>query len=320
MLKKILSMILVFTMVMSTGCSFNSDDRALEKAVSSFIEAENYSQAIKMNGTLRLDIDGEGENVGFTYDTSQDLFRNPLNTKLTAKYDVGGEATENQLYIVNENDKYNIYRKQTAGGSWSKMELNTLEDAVVAMDYAGGWDFELSDNYDSYAALEDETLTDASGASKTYMVRSFKISSEGFGSQIRACALATGNSLGVYKYGDNIVTDALKSVSDKFGDVTVKLYIDRDEKSIYKIDCDLKEIIDKFMTELVPQLSKAVKDHESKNKDKDEDYGGVSFGDALEKVKITAEQMSLSVNYTNIDSLKEITVPDEAKAASSVTA
>lgn len=284
-----------------TGCGKKSDEELLMSAVTSVNSAKSFDMTTKLSGKMKIEIAKQSEDVDMAMNMTATRFSDPVKVKTVTNTETAGTKQTSESYVQKDGDNYVVYTK--ANNAWSKANLGNVDDA---MKQAGFEDFssQFSGDVSKYKKQEDKKEGD-----KSYLVYNYTLSSEDIKGMMEGMSSSMSSLFGSGSDSEKLLDTIVKSM----GNITMTIWIDRDEESIYKVECSLTEMMNKLFKGLLDEISKSA----TKNS---KDKTSVDLAQALASAKFTASDMNMVSTYSNLNKAADFEVPAEAKSAKEISA
>lgn len=304
MKKKLLSLVLAGTMVLSaTACGKSGDDANTSANVNSRTESQGDAEpasvaqpevdpmeesmkkvesVTSMEAQMVMDMDmtmsADGQEQAIETTTTMDMvcFSDPLRLKMDMTMDMGDQGSVNmQVYAEpSESGTFNVYTFD--GQNWS-----TEEAAEAALA-----DFDARSNLMGY--IGDGSLYKQEGTEQVNGANAYKYSyvltEEEMKQQLQdSGALNSVSSLG-------LDVSQIDGMLENLGEVTAYVWIDETSYYPVKYEMDMTTVMNALMTNMIEAM-----------------------GDQAEGVSMTIPEMKIVMTCSNFNSATDFTVPDEAK-------
>ena len=102
--------------------------------------------------------------------------------------------------------------------------------------------------------------------------------------------------------------DLMNTILDNMGDITMTIWFDSEDESIYKITYSMTDMMNKILDAVMKKLT------ESAKKDSKDD-SEVDLAAALADAKISVKDLNMTCTYKNLDSAADFEIPKEALEA-----
>lgn len=288
----------------STEAGFGvGDEGILLEAINKVNTAKSCDMEMKLNGKITMNMSGESMALDTEMISKSTTFDEPYKMKMVTLYTIMGESTESEIYIEKDKDKYLVYKN--AENSWTKMEVKSLKEAlanagltIIAESY--------SENIQSYTKKEDRTENE-----KTYLVYEYTITKE----ELQKMKESLQDSL-IAELGnpeDETLAKQMQEYIPKMLDgietIPMTILIDREEKSIYRVECSLTDMFNKMLKVAVEWIGEYAKSSIT-----DEEYLPY-VEEELKDMSFTASDMKMKISYSNLNEVEDFEIPEEAKNA-----
>lgn len=295
-MKKILSLLLAFTLVVSVvGCGKKTptDPKEILKTTQ-----ENAKNTKSVEGKMTMDLDATmevgGEKQDFKTTITADIatFTDPMKSKVTMTMDLsalGAGTQEITSYVAKDGDDYYTYTG--VAGQWNKVKLE--KDAIEnAMKQA---------NSESYVELYNKNAENFTNKGevdldgKKVIQLEGKISGASIKELIEESGVLDQEQFSTYK---SMVTPFFEGLSD----TPVKMYVDSETMNTSKMTVDLKDVLQGVFDKAMEQ------------------YGSLLTGGADTEMKFTLNKCDISMTYSNYNKAADFEIPEEAKNAKEIDA
>lgn len=297
--KKILGLMMCVVLVLGcmTGCGKKSDEELLTSSVTALNKAKSFEADVTMKGKMSVKLGEESQDMDINMTMNQTQFTDPMKAKTTMNVDVMGQKTTAETYMQKDGDKYVVYTG--ANGTWTKMSLGNLDEAMKSMGADIGSQF--SDDVKKYTKKEDKTEGE-----KTYLVYDYTVSAE----EIQGMLEGMTSSLGSMMPADES-KEIMDTIVKSIGDITMTIWIDRETENIYRVECPMTDMMNNMFDAVINMLA------EQTSQSDEEDSMGVA--EALSQMEFSVSDMNMVMNYKNLDAATEFEIPQAALDAEEVS-
>lgn len=299
-MKRLMGLMLCVVLAISclTGCG-GTEEEVLISAVTSLNEAKSYETESSMKGKMKIEVMGETQEVDIASVVKGTYFMDPYKVKTTTTSTVLGQTTTSESYMEKDGDAYVVYTK--TDGIWSKMELGELEAAMQASGL-NNFQSQFSTDASKYTKKDDRVEDD-----KTYLVYDYTISKE----EVKKMTEGLGSSMKSL-LGTSVEAEEMEKLFNtmlsEIGEITMTILVDKEEKTIYRIEYSMTEMVNKMLDAVMEYLKETM---EESSKDDSE----VDMQEALSSVKMQVSDMNMVMTYKNRDNVADFEIPEEAKNA-----
>lgn len=293
---------ILMCMVLAIGCltgcgGQKSDEELLMASVTGVNNAKSFDMEAKMSGKMSMSFGEESQDMDMTMDMKATCFTDPYKVKASATTTAMGQSSTSESYMQKDGDDYYVYVK--ADGSWSKVKLGGLEEALQASG-VNSISSQLSSDVSKYTKKEDVTEND-----KTYLVYDYVITGDDMKEMAKSMTSSLDSLLGSAGDAgemDEIINKMIESI-DK---VTMTILVDREEETIYRVDYPMTDMMNKMIKSLLDYIA-------SQAGDAEDDPMGIA--EALASMKIEVSDMNMTMYYKNVGSATDFEIPAEALEA-----
>lgn len=281
-----------------TGCGGQkSDEELLMASVTGINNAKSFDLEAKMSGKMSMAFGEESQDMDMSMDMKATCFTDPYKIKASATTTAMGQSSTSESYMQKDGDNYYVYVK--ADGSWSKIKMGGLEEAMQASG-VNSVSSQLSSDVSKYTKKEDVTEND-----KTYLVYDYTISGDDMKEMAKSMTSSLDSLLG--ETGDAGETDEIiNKMLESIDKVTMTILVDREEETIYRVDYPMTDMMNNMIKSMLDYIS-------SKAGEAEEDTMGIA--EALASMKIEVSDMNMTMYYKNVGSAAEFEIPAEALEA-----
>lgn len=286
-----------------TGCGGKkSDEEILTGAVTKINEAKSTDINMKMSGKMTMDMGelGGTQDIDMSTELTGTQFSDPVKMKATTNVTSAGTSTTVECYMQEVDGDFVVYTK--ADDEWTK---TTLTDYKTAMQSAG---ISMVDNFSSdigkYTKKEDKTEGD-----KTYLVYDYTISGEEIKDLMGGVTSSMDSLLGSAESEEDKaeMEEMLNNMINSIGSITLTLWIDKEEETIYRIDYPMTDLMNNMMNSLMDTLKNQAAG--------DDDADAADLAEVFSQIKITVSDMNAIITYSNVNAAADFEIPKEALEA-----
>lgn len=308
-MKKLLGMLMCVVMALGclTGCGGASDEDILLEAVKAINAADNYDMESKISGKMTVSVMGQSQAMDMTVTQNATYFKEPYKMKMTNRTSSSGQTVETESYIQKEDDNYIIYTK--AEDVWTKAEMGSLEEAMASSGMNS-----LTESYaediSKYTKKENRTEND-----KEYLVYDYTIKQEEIEKMMDGMmsSLTPMMESMAGEVDSAQVEGLLNDIIGSMGDITMTILVDKEEKSIYRIECPMTDMMNKMMEAIIDWIGEYAK---SMATSEDEI---AQMETILKDMSMTVSDMNMELTYSNLNEAEDFEIPEEAKNAESAS-
>lgn len=239
MKKRFLAFLLTFVMVLSmTACGTKAPvtvQSVIEAADKAALEAKNMQTSLKVD--CAISTTGISMDVNANMDMS--LFLDPLKAKASVGLSILGESLTLDVYLVNEEDTW--YGYVNMDGSWSKQEIDGVEEMLALMNSSTYLDFgkELADQF---------TLSEVKENDKNMYKLEGSFNGEYIAAQMEKLKMDE-----IMSEMDGF-SDFDTNIYKELGDIPVVYYIDKSTNEISRMTIDMTDAIQNAVTKTLEML------------------------------------------------------------------
>ncbi len=308
-MKKLLGMLMCVVLALGclTGCGEASDEDILLEAVKAVNSAESYDMESKVSGKMTVSLMGQSQAMDMTVTQNATYFKEPYKMKMTNRTSTSGQTVETESYMVKEEDNYVIYTK--AEDVWTKVEMGNLEEAMASAGINSITN-SLGEDIGKYAKKENRTEND-----KEYLVYDYTIKQEeikkmmdGMMSSLTPMMESMAGEVDAAQI-EKLMNDIIGSM----GDITMTILVDKEEKSIYRIEYPMTDMMNKMMEAIIDWIGEYAKTMAT-NEDEIAQMETI-----LKDMSMTVSDMNMELTYSNLNEAEDFEIPEEAKNAESAS-
>lgn len=270
-----------------TGCGGKSDETILTSSVKNINSVKNFDMAMKMDGSIKMSMGGESQDIDMGLELKGTQFTDPLKAKYTTTVKTLGSTVSLESYIQKEGDNYVSYTK--AEDEWSKVSIGDL-DAAMAQTYS--MQKQLVEDASKYVKKDD---IEENG--KKYLTYEYTITGDSIKSMIDSLTSTMGSTMGNLGEDESkMLDDMIKSI----GDIKMTILIDRETEAIYQIRYPMGDMLKKMMDSVMKSVASLY---------------GEEANEEMKDMKIDVTGMDAVITYSNMGSAADFEVPKEALEA-----
>ncbi len=270
----------------------------------SAIKAANEAESIEAEGTfdvaMKMSAQGqEAVEMKMVGNMKMAGFTDPLKMKMNMDMEISGlegltdgEAIPSvgmETYTAEQDGEYVQYMKDdiTGGGKWYKQVLGSADDMEEMQDQFNQLDMKMFMNGD-YTYTEQP---DAEENGKIYKVYTCTLTKEYFEKVMGSVGSMLGSTSG-------LESEVLEAVGDAATDLKFTIWIDEEEKQLYRVIMPMTDMMNQVMQKAMEQNS----------------------GSETDAMQMEVTKMDFDIKYTNYNSVEDFTVPEEALNAETLSA
>lgn len=297
-ISKLMALVMCMTMVVCSlaGCG-KSEEEIIKNSVSKINNAKCFDMDASMTGKMTVTAAGQSQDVDMDMKMSTTSFQNPMKAKTTTIVTSAGVSTTTESYVQQEDKDLVVYTK--AGDTWTKGKMENVTDI---MQSSGDMSKQLSEDSSKYTKKEDQTEND-----KTYLVYDYTVSLKETKDMMEDLFSSMTGGLGSMLQEEEM-KDLMNTILDNMGDITMTIWFDSEDESIYKITYSMTDMMNKILDAVMKKLT------ESAKKDSKDD-SEVDLAAALADAKISVKDLNMTCTYKNLDSAADFEIPKEALEA-----
>lgn len=276
-----IGMIVCLAAVTLAGCG--TKEEALASAIKTANEAKSMEAQVTMDMGMKTEVSGQQQDVAIKFDMNISAFEDPLKMKADISMDMGGMAITMAMYGIEKNGEYVQYINMGQLGGWMKQSIGNIEEMKKTQKSMNQLDAKLFMN----EGLKYEKQEDTEEDGKKYEVYVCTLDKDTLQKLLDNVNSISNASSG--EAVDEKTQKAMTAAIESMEGTKATIWIDPEEKIMYRVKLSLTECMQKLMQKLAED------------------------NNASEKVDIT--KMDLDCKYKNYNKATDFEIPEEAYSA-----